>query len=66
MQILQASIALPPVDRAWIAEELLSSLDRPDISIDALWAVEAEKRLSAYDAGQMKAIPAEEVFAESY
>ena len=63
-QILQDALALPAVERASIAESLLSSLDRPDPAIDALWAREAEDRLAAYDTGQMKAIPAEEVFAE--
>ena len=63
-QILEESFALPPLERAAIAESLLSSLDRPDPQIDALWAAEAESRLTAYQAGNMKAIPAEDVFAE--
>jgi len=63
-QILQEALSRPAVERAAIAESLLSSLDRPDPAIDALWAVEAESRLAAFDAGQMEAIPAEDVFAE--
>ena len=63
-QILQAALSRPAVERAVIAEFLLSSLDRADPAIDALWAVEAESRLAAFDAGQMEAIPAEDVFAE--
>ncbi len=63
-QILEESFTLPPLERAAIAEKLLSSLDRPDPQIDALWAAEAEARLTAYEAGHIKAIPAEEVFAE--
>lgn len=63
-QILREALSRPAVERAAIVESLLSSLDRPDPRIDALWAAEAESRLAAFDAGQMKAIPAEDVFAE--
>jgi len=62
--LLKDVLALPALDRAALAEELLSSLDRPDPSIDERWATEVENRLAAFQAGQMKAIPAEDVFAE--
>jgi putative addiction module component (TIGR02574 family) len=63
-QVLEIALALPAIDRAAIVESLLTSLDQPDASIDEIWAEEAEKRLAAFDAGQMKAIPADEVFQE--
>jgi putative addiction module component (TIGR02574 family) len=63
-QILQSALALPDVDRAAIVESLLTSLDQPDAVIDESWAVEAEERLAAFDAGRTKAIPADEVFEE--
>jgi putative addiction module component (TIGR02574 family) len=63
-QLRKDALALPLVERAALAEELLSSLDRPDPRIDALWAQEAEDRLAAFDAGEMEAIPAEDVFTE--
>ncbi|HEY3412690.1 MAG TPA: addiction module protein [Armatimonadota bacterium] len=63
--ILESALALAPTERAEIAEGLLSSLDRPDPSIDALWAEEAERRIAAYDAGEVPAIPADQVFAEA-
>jgi putative addiction module component (TIGR02574 family) len=63
-QILKDALTLPAVERAALAEELLSSLDRPDSTIDELWSKEAEDRLAAFEAGEMKAIPAEDVFAE--
>ena len=63
-QILEESFALPPLERAAIVEGLLASLDRPDPQIDALWAAEAEARLTAYEAGHIKAILAEDVFVE--
>jgi putative addiction module component (TIGR02574 family) len=61
---LKSVLALPPADRATFAEELLSSLDCPDPSIDELWAAEAEDRLAAFRTGHMKTTPADEVFAE--
>jgi putative addiction module component (TIGR02574 family) len=63
-QILQSALALPDIDRATIVESLLTSLDQPDFVIDESWAAEAEERLSAFDAGTMKAIPSVEVFQE--
>jgi putative addiction module component (TIGR02574 family) len=64
LDLLKNVLALPAVDRAALAEELLSSLDRPDPAIDERWAVEAEDRLAAFRAGQMNAFPADDVFAE--
>jgi putative addiction module component (TIGR02574 family) len=63
-QIVEEALRLPPVERAVVVEQLLFSLDRPDPQIDTLWAREAEDRLAAYEAGQLQALPAEEVFAE--
>ncbi len=62
--ILQAALSLPEPARADIADKLLMSLDTPDQrEIDALWAQEAESRIEAYERGEIKAIPGDEVFA---
>ncbi len=63
-RILQEALALPAIERVLIVESLLSSLDRPDPRMDDLWAAAAEDRLAAFEAGRMKAIRAEDVFAE--
>ena len=63
-QILEAALALPESERAAVAEELFASLRHTDPRIDELWAREAEDRLAAYEAGEMEAIPAEQVFWE--
>jgi putative addiction module component (TIGR02574 family) len=63
-QILQEALQLPPFERATVVEKLLASLDRPDASVDALWAREAEDRIAAFEAGHIRAYEAEEVFAE--
>lgn len=63
-QILQEALALPPQDRAELVDGLLVILQPPrDPEIDELWLREAEDRLDAYDRGELKAVPAEEVFA---
>jgi putative addiction module component (TIGR02574 family) len=64
-QVLKEALSLPAAERAEIAERLLSSLDPPSqVGIDALWGKEAEERLDAFDRGEIKAIPAKEVFEQ--
>lgn len=62
--IFAVALALAPTERAALADALLASLDRPDPTLDARWAEEAEARLIAHDAGQIETIDADEVFAE--
>lgn len=58
------ALGLPTSDRARLAEILLASLDKPDPNVDALWADEADVRVKAFDAGELKARPASEVFGK--
>ena len=54
---------MPPVERAELVEQILSSFDFPSRdAIDALWVKEAEDRIDAYDQGKIKATPASQVF----
>lgn len=62
--ILKQALELPAADRAAVIEGLISSLDRPDASLDSLWVAEAESRLTAYRAGEMEAFDADEVFSD--
>jgi putative addiction module component (TIGR02574 family) len=64
VRIIEDALRLPVEERVLVVERLLSSLDQPDPRIRALWAEEAEARLTAYEAGRMAAVPADEVFAE--
>lgn len=63
-QLLESALSLPATERAALAEGLLSSLDRPNPRIDEHWRREAEDRLDAFEAGEMDATSAEDVFAE--
>jgi putative addiction module component (TIGR02574 family) len=62
-QILKEALALPLQERAELVEQLLATFQSPpDPHLDELWAREAEDRLDAYDRGELKAVPAEDVF----
>jgi putative addiction module component (TIGR02574 family) len=63
-EILDRALALPPVEKARIVDQLLSSLDQPDEAIDALWRKEVEDRIRAYNAGILKSVSLEEVLAK--
>ena len=63
--ILAEALELPPIERAELVENILSSFEfKSRKDIDALWAQEAEDRIDAFDRGEMAAIPIEDVFAE--
>ncbi len=47
-----------------MAEGLLSSLDRPDLTIDELWAEEVEARIDAAERGEMEMVSEQEVFGK--
>jgi len=62
-QILKQALALPLQERAELVEQLLATFQSPpDPQVDALWVRESEERLDAYDRGELKAVPSEEVF----
>ncbi len=52
------------IERIELIERLYFSLDSPDSRkhIDRLWAKEVEDRISAFENGELKAIPVKEVF----
>ncbi|MBT9133187.1 MAG: hypothetical protein DDT32_02262 [Syntrophomonadaceae bacterium] len=62
--ILEKALQLKPQERFIIIDSLLLSLDEPNKEIDEIWAIEAEKRLTAYRSGKSKGVPSEEVFGE--
>ena len=56
---------LAPEQREQLIDALLASLNEPALAeLDAAWSGEIGRRLAAYDRGEVKAIPAEQVFAE--
>ena len=61
-EILQEALQLNPQERYIVVESLLQSLDKPDDSVDSIWADEAEQRLQNYRDNEVQTIPFEEVF----
>jgi putative addiction module component (TIGR02574 family) len=55
---------LSPAERIRLVDEILSSLDQADPSLDAKWAAEAEDRIAAYRRGELKAVELSEVVAK--
>jgi putative addiction module component (TIGR02574 family) len=64
-QMEEQARALSPDDRAKLAQSILESLHTPVAEIEAAWAAEIERRVAAFDRGEMKSYPAEDVFAEA-
>lgn len=51
--ILGTALALPPDERAWLASELIASLDEVrDADVETAWAAEIESRIAQVDSGE--------------
>lgn len=61
-EVLEQALELKANDRSKLIDELLKSLDKPDIEMDEVWASEADSRLEAYRKGEIKAVPMEDIF----
>jgi putative addiction module component (TIGR02574 family) len=56
---------LPAKERARLIDVLWNSLSEPELkSREAAWAAESERRIDAYDSGDLKARDAHQVFEE--
>ena len=61
---MSEALDLPSTSRAELAKQLLESLDNlSHAEIENLWIEESERRYEAYEAGEINAVPADEVFA---
>ena len=57
---------LPAAERFQLVDSLLESLHEEKIAeAESAWAAEIERRVAAYERGEAKLIPAEEVFAKA-
>ena len=63
--IVAEAVQLPPDQRFTVAHRILRSVE-PELSAgtDAAWDQEIRRRIARYDAGDVRTIPASEVFAE--
>ena len=66
VEIEQQVSLLPADDRAKLAEFLLESLREPVLAeIEREWDEEIARRVAAFEAGEVAAVPAADVFAEA-
>jgi putative addiction module component (TIGR02574 family) len=64
-QIEEQARALSAEERAKLAESMLESLHSPVSEVESAWAEEIERRVAAFDRGEIPSYPAEDVFAEA-
>lgn len=63
LEIIEAeALKLPPADRTHLLERLIASLET-DPEVEAAWALEADRREAALDAGQAAEVSGEEAIA---
>ncbi len=66
VELAELGKALVPEDRSLLVDMLLVSLhEDPLTQIEAAWDDEVERRLAAYDRGEIQAIDGEEVLARA-
>ncbi len=58
-------LGLPATERAKLIDVLWDSLASPEVKArEAAWAEESERRIDAFEAGQLKARDAQSVFSD--
>jgi len=62
--LIDSVLRLKPAERMRLLNVIYGSLERPDTAIDEIWYDEAERRLAACKAGNVKGIPADQVLGE--
>jgi putative addiction module component (TIGR02574 family) len=61
-EIIDEALTLKPQDRYLIIENLVQSLNQPNLEIDKLWIEESSKRVKALKDGSLKTVSYEDVF----
>jgi putative addiction module component (TIGR02574 family) len=59
--VLEAALRLPPEEREELVDGLSASLDVSDLG--EYWEGEIQRRMDDIDAGRVKTVPADDVFA---
>jgi putative addiction module component (TIGR02574 family) len=62
--IVGDALSLPASQRVKLVELLLASLDKPDDSLDRLWAEEVENRIDAYESGKLETVSLQRVLSK--
>jgi putative addiction module component (TIGR02574 family) len=64
-EIEERALGLTAEERAKLVDILLESLYEPTPEIQRAWAEEIERRVAAYDRGEIRTRDAEDVFAQA-
>ncbi len=65
-ELVEQARTLAPEDRSRLVDLLLESLhESPLAEVEAAWTKEIERRVAAYERGEVQTYAAEEVFAEA-
>lgn len=65
-ELVAKARSLAPEERSRLVELLLESLHEPPLAeIEAAWAKEIERRVAAYERGEVETFAAEDVFADA-
>ena len=65
-ELAEFAKALPPEDRSLLIEILIESLHEVSpADVEAAWDAGVERRLAAYDRGELAALDGEEVLAQA-
>ncbi len=64
-EIVTATRELPAAEREELCRQIAESLDTPLSVEEAAWAETAERRADELRSGQVKGVPADEVFAKA-
>jgi putative addiction module component (TIGR02574 family) len=55
--VMNEALALPPLERAGLIEELLATFDKQSRDVvDRAWAIESERRIDRFDVGEITAV----------
>ena len=61
-EIIDEALTLKPQERYVIIENLVQSLNQPNLEIEKLWIEESTKRVKAIKDGSLKTVPYEDIF----
>lgn len=63
-EILESARRLHADERLALVEQLLDSLDEPDLVVQSAWQAEAQDRLAAFRRCELPAMPMQELLAK--
>jgi putative addiction module component (TIGR02574 family) len=63
-ELIEEVASLPVEERVTVADAILRALNPPESEIDRKWAQVAQRHLAELRSGQVKPVPAEQVFAK--